>query len=171
MPTCNSTALSEIFKSCDNNSGGIVEFYLIDQEDVTLVEVDVTGHTVTGVTTTVDFTTFEIRRNTASAAGANPIDFANGSTFFTNTITLMFHRREAAKSRAIQILGEGQRYLAAIYKDANGLYWYVDYLQLQSNDDTTGTARADGSNYTTVLFGESEHSAYQIDASLIPGLI
>jgi hypothetical protein len=171
MPTCNSTALSEIFKSCNSNSGGILEFYLIDQEDVTSVEVDVTGHTVTGMTTTVDFTTFEIRRNTASAAGANPIDFTNGSTYFTNTVTLAFHRREAAKSRAIQILGEGQRYVAAIYRDSNNLYWYLDYLQLQSNDDTTGTARADGSNYTTVLFGESEHSAYQIDEAVVQSVI
>ena len=171
MPTCNSTALSEIFKSCENNSGGISEIYLIDQQDVTDVDVDITGHTVTGLTITGSFTTFEIRRNTGSVTSETPIDFANGSTFFTNTVNLAFHRREAAKSRAIQCIGEGQRYLAAIYKDMNNIYWYVDYLQLQTSTDTSGQNRADGSNYTIALFGESEHKAYAIDEAVVLAVI
>ena len=171
MPLCNSTALSAIFKNCENNSGGISEIYLIDQDDVTAVDVDITGHTVTGLTVTGTFTGFEIRRNTGSAVGATPIDFNNGSTYFTNTINLAFHRREAYKSRAIQIISEGQRYLSSIYKDMNGKYWFVEYLQLQSNDDTTGVARADGSNYTIVLFGEDTHMAYEIEASVVESVI
>lgn len=171
MANCNSTALSAIFKNCENNSGGISEIYLIDQDDVTAVTVDVTGHTVTGLTASTDFTQFEIRRNTGSVTSETPIDLNNNSTYFTNTVNLMFHRREAAKSRAIQILGEGQRYLAAIYKDMNNLYWYVDFLQLQTSTDTSGQQRADGSNYTIALFGESSHKSYQIDSALVSTLI
>ncbi len=44
------------------------------------------------------------------------------------TVNLVFHRRDADKSRAIKILGTGQQYLTAIILDANGLYWLYTAL-------------------------------------------
>ena len=86
----------------------------------------------------------------------------NGSSFVTQTINLVFHRREAAKSRAIKILGSGQQYLAAIILDANGLYWYFPYLQVSATAEGSGTARADGSKYAVTLLAENEYLAYEI---------
>lgn len=171
MPICNSTALSEIFKPCENNSGGISEVYLLEQDDLTGYNVDFSAHTVTGITATTSFTQFELKRNVGSYEGETPIDLTAGSTYFTHTLTLPFHRREAYKSRSIMILGEGQRYLAVIFKDNNGKYWFFDYAQVQTSTESSGTARADGSSYTVTLFAETDFKAYEVDPTIIAGLI
>jgi hypothetical protein len=170
MPICNSTALSEIFKPCENNSGGISEVYLLEQDDLVSYDVDFSAHTITAMTVTASFTQFELKRNVGGYESETPIDFTAGSTYFTHTLTLPFHRRESYKSRSIMILGEGQRYLAVLFKDNNGKYWFFDYAQVQTSTETSGVARADGSSYTVTIFAENEYKAYEIDESVIQGL-
>lgn len=158
---------------CGNNSGGISAVYIIDQSDITGTTVVASAHTITAIATDsgANFTTFEFRRNTGSLTSEPAVDLINGSSFFNNTLTLMFHRREASKSRALNILGEGQRYLAAIVLDANGKYWYTDYMQLNGGAEESGTARADGSKYTVTFVGESTNRLYEVDSSIIAALI
>ena len=120
---------------------------------------EVTGFTLTSLIT---FTDYYIRRNTSNYTEELAADLVNGSSFVTQTINLMFHRREQAKSRAIKILGSGQQYLSAIVKDANGKYWYFPYLQLSASGEGSGTARADGSKYSVTLIAENEFLAYEV---------
>lgn len=166
---CNT--LTSILKSCGNNQGGIFSVYINDTDNVTSITVDTTGHTITAATASPDFTTFEFNRNVGSLSIEPKIDLINGSTYFEATLTLMFHRREAAKSRALQILGEGQRYLDLIVLDANGLYWYVDHAQLTGGAEETGTVRADGSKYTVTFLAQMDHRPYTIDSTVVASLI
>ena len=83
----------------------------------------------------------------------------------------MFHRREAAKSRSIKILGEGQRDLAIIVLDANGKYWYFANAQVTAVAEGSGTAKADGSKYSITIVAESENLAYEVDPTIIAGLL
>jgi hypothetical protein len=83
----------------------------------------------------------------------------------------MFHRREAAKSLAIKILGEGQRDLSVVVLDGNGKYWYFENVQVTAYGEGSGTTKADGSKYSLVLTAESEHLAYEVDDSVIAGLL
>jgi hypothetical protein len=83
----------------------------------------------------------------------------------------MFSRREATKSRALKILGEGQRDLAVIIKDANEKYWYFPNAQLSAVTEGSGTAKADGSSYSVVLLAENLYLAKEVDADIIAGLI
>ncbi len=99
------------------------------------------------------------------------IDLINGSSFVTQTINLMFHRREGAKSRAIKILGEGQRDFAVIVLDGNGKYWYFDKVQVTAYGEGSGTAKADGSKYSLVLTAEAENLAFEVDPDVIPTII
>jgi len=167
MPTCQ--ALEAILKSCDNNSGGIYGIWINQQDEIASITPtdpsaglgwSITGITLAGVTL---FENFYIRRNTSSFTEEAAIDLVNGSSFVTQTIALMFHRREADKSRAIKILGSGQQYLTAIILDANGKYWYFPYLQVSAVAEGSGTARADGSKYAVTLVAENEYLAYEVD--------
>jgi hypothetical protein len=168
MPaTCQ--ALEAIVKSCDNNSGGIYGIWINQQDEIASITPadpsagigwSITGITLTGTTL---FENFYIRRNTSSFTEEAAIDLINGSSFVTSTISLMFQRREAAKSRSIKILGSGQQYLTAIVLDANGLYWYFPYLQVTGVAEGSGTARADGSKYAVTLLGENEYLAYEVN--------
>jgi hypothetical protein len=65
----------------------------------------------------------------------------------------MFHRREASKSKAIKILGEGQRDLALVVGDANGKYWYFSNAQLTAVAEGSGQAKADGSQVRYYVHG------------------
>jgi hypothetical protein len=175
MPTT-CAALEGILKSCDNNTGGIYGIWITPQDNITAITpVDpsaVAGWEITGITlaTPTLFENYYIRRNTSSFTEEAAIDLINGSSFVTATISLMFQRREADKSRSIKILGSGQQYLAAIVLDANGIYWYFPYLQVTGVAEGSGTARADGSKYAVTLLSENEYLAYTIDPAIIPAL-
>ena len=158
-------ALETITKSCDNNTGGIRKIWLNDQENVTAAVA--TGWEITTLTSSPIYTEFEINRNTGNYTEDTASDLINGSTFVTQTITLMFNRRDAAKSEAINILGSGQRYLSAIVLDANDEYWYFENLQLTATGEGSGTARADGSKYSITLLAEADHLSYTIAANQI----
>lgn len=166
------TIIETITKGCDNNQGGIQAVYIQAQTEVTIpVTVNATNWEVTGITTASLFEPFEFNRNTGSYTEEAAIDLVNGSSFVTQTITLMFHRREAAKSRAIKILGEGQRDLCVIVKDMNGKYWWFENVQVTGFAEGSGTAKADGSKYSVTLTAESEFLAYEIDSAIIAALI
>jgi hypothetical protein len=168
------TALEAIVKGCENNIGSITKIYINDLDNVTVdpsTDIDLPNWIITAITVTADFEEFEFRRNTSNYTEEAAIDLINGSSFVTQTINLMFHRREGAKSRAIKILGEGQRDLAVIVLDGNGKYWYFDKVQVTAYGEGSGTAKADGSKYSLVLTAEAENLAYEVDPDVIPTVI
>ena len=160
-------ALETITKSCDNNIGGIRKIWLNDQENITTDPVVAVAGEVTTLAVSLDYTEFEINRNTGNYTEDTAVDLINGSTFITQTITLMFNRRDKAKSEAINILASGQRYLTAIILDANDKYWFFEDLQLTATGEGSGTARADGSKYSVTLLAESEHLAWEITEAAV----
>jgi hypothetical protein len=165
------TTLETILKGCDSNIGGITSILINDQDNI-VGPVDVTAYVVTDFGTLTDqFVPFEFRRNTGMYTEEAAIDLVNGSSFYTQTVTLMFHRREAAKSKAIKILGEGQRDLALVVGDANGKYWYFPTAQLTAVAEGSGTSKADGSKYSISFISENENLAYEVDAAIIPNII
>jgi hypothetical protein len=166
------TTLTSILKGCDSNIGGITSILINDQENVDTSLIDVANYVITDFgTLAAQFVPFEFRRNTGMYTEEAAIDLVNGSSFYTQTVTLIFHRREAAKSKAIKILGEGQRDLALVVGDANGKYWYFPKAQLTAVTEGSGTAKADGSKYSVTFVAEAEQLAYEVDATIIPDLI
>lgn len=165
------TALEGVQKGCDNNMGGIVALYINDQDNLTAVTENTSTWMVTAITCSPRFETFEFNRNVGNFTEEETIDLINGSTFVKQTITTMLHRREASKSRKIKILGEGQRDLAVIVKDANGKYWYFPYAQLSAVGEGSGTAKADGSKYSLTFTAENEFLAKEVDSTIITALL
>jgi hypothetical protein len=165
------TALEGIVKGCDNNLGGITAVYINDMDNVTSVTENTTTWVVTALTCSPRFDTFEFRRNVGNYTEEQAADLINGSTFVTITLNLMFHRREAATSRKIKILAEGQRDLAIIIKDANENYWYMPYAQLTTAGEGSGTAKADGSKYSLTFVAESANLMKEVDSTIIAGLL
>lgn len=165
------TTLEDIVKGCDNNIGGITAVYVNDMDNITSTTEDDATWTVTAQTVSARYQTFEFRRNVGNFTEDAAIDLANGSSFITQVINLMLHRREAAKSRALKIAGEGQRDLAIIVKDANAKYWYFPYSQLTAVGEGSGTAKADGSKYSVAFTAENEFLAKEVDSTIIDALL
>lgn len=165
------TTINSMLKSCGgNNIGGIYEVYIHDTDAVGGTGINVSAHTISAMTSTTDFSIFQFNRNIGNFTVEPSIDLINGSTFYTATITLQFNRREGSKSRALTILGEGQRYLSIIVKSADGTYTYFDYMQLNGGAEESGTVKADGSKYTVTFVGELETRPYFIDSSVVTTL-
>jgi len=152
-------ALQSIAKTCDNNTGGIKTVWICQQENVTTATPD---WEITTLVLTDPANVYAINRNTGNYTEETAVDLINGSSFVTQTITLMFNRRDKDKSEAINVLGSGQQYLAVFIQDANDKYWYFENVQLTATGEGSGTARADGSKYSITLLAESEHLAYEI---------
>jgi len=167
------STLEEILKSCDNNSGGIYTLLINQQDNITGITTNETGTNweVTAITHTAPYVALEFKRNTGSFTEDGTIDLVNGSSYVTQTINLMFHRRDQEKSRAIKVLGAGQQYLNAVVGDANGKYWYFPYLQVSAYGEGSGVTRADGSKYSLTLLSENETLAYEVDSAIIAGLL
>jgi hypothetical protein len=140
--------------TCENNSGGIFYAKIFDMDDVTGFTYDENTWEVTGLTLSSTASNFEFRRNTSNYTSEAAIDLVNGSSYQNATINFIFHRREAAKSKAIKIIAEGQRYLGVVIGDANGKYWYFPNAQVTAIGEGSGTARADGSKYSVTLIAE-----------------
>lgn len=169
-------SINGIPKTCEpNNIGGIVEIYIIDQESVSATTLNTSGHTLTAIGLSGGdlYETFQFNRNVGSFTTEEATDLLVGSVTHTHTVNMMLHRREGTKSRALQILGEGQRYLSLIVKSADGSYTYFDNMRLQSANETSGVARAEGSMYTVVFTnnGDSDHKPYFVDSAIVPALL
>lgn len=170
MANCN--AIQCIGKSCGNNVGGIREIYVIDQDSVTGTTIDISAHTVTALSTNGDdFLQLKINPNTGSFTSEATVDLIAGSTYYATTIALSFAKRDAAKSYALQLLGEGQRVLTFIVLDSNGLYWYIPDAQLNGGAEQTGVAKADGSKYDVTFLADLANRVYEIDSTLISALV
>jgi len=158
-------SLISIEKPCDSNTGGIRTVWICQQENVTAATVSANEWTVSTLTLTANANVYAINRNTGNYTEDTAVDLINGSSFVTQTITLMFNRRDKDKSEAIHVLGSGQQYLAVFVLDANGKYWYFENVQLTATGEGSGTARQDGSKYSVTLLAEADHLAYEVTAN------
>jgi hypothetical protein len=161
-----------IAKNCDNNVGGLTRLLLTDYDNV--VSYTQANGVVSAITmaTASKFYEFEFNRNSATYTEDLVKSVEAGSALFEQTITVTIPRREVAKRNTLALLT--QRDLAVIIKDSNGLYWYPgmeEGVYLSESTSTSGTAKADGSNYVLTLKGFEADRAPGVTASIVSALI
>ena len=161
-----------IAKDCDNNIGGLTKLYLTDLDNI--VGYTQAGGTVSAITmaTASKFYEFEFNRNSATFTEDLVKSVEAGSALFEQTVTVTIPRRDVAKRNTLALLT--QRDLACIVKDSNGLYWYPgasEGLYLSESTSTSGTAKADGSNYTLTIKGFEQDRAYGVSESIVSALV
>lgn len=161
-----------IAKDCNNNIGGLTKLYLTDFDNI--VTYTATGGTVSAITmaTASYFYEFEFNRNSATFTEDLVKSVEAGSALFEQTITVTIPRRDVQKRNTLALLT--QRDLAVIIKDSNGLYWYpgeVEGVYLSESTSTTGTAKADGSNYVLTLKGFEADRAPGVASGIVAGLL
>ena len=88
-------ALQSIAKPCANNTGGIKTVWICQQENVTTAT---PAWEITSLVLTDPANVYAINRNTGNYTEETAQDLLNGSTLVTQTITLMFNRRDKDKS-------------------------------------------------------------------------
>lgn len=159
-------------KDCENNIGGLTKLYLTDFDNiVSYVQSGGTVSTITAASASY-FYEFEFNRNSATFTEDLVKSVEAGSALFEQTITVTIPRRDVAKRNTLALLT--QRDLACIIKDSNGLYWYpgaVEGLYLSESTSTSGTAKADGSNYVITLKGFEVDRAFGVAPGIVAALV
>jgi len=161
-----------IANDCENNMGGVTKLYLTDFNNVDSYTEAGGTVSVIGLTAATFFYEFEFNRNSATFTEDLVKSVEAGSALFEQTITITIPRRDVAKRNTLALLT--QRDLAVIIKDSNGIYWYpgeVEGMYLSEATSTSGTAKADGSNYVLTLKGFEVERASAVDSSIIAGLL
>lgn len=163
--------LEELEKDCNNNLGGATQLIYNDQDQVGLVTVDPVTDKITAIEHLSAFKGIYFKRNVGMYNEEEKRDLNEGTNFVTNTLTVGLKRREAAKSKMLRIAGEGQRDLAMLMKDGNGIWWYFEKMQLATNTGGSGENKAAGSKYDVTFTGEYEFLAKEVLPSVIALLL
>ena len=168
----NCDSLEDFEKECLNNLGGLYQVIYNDQSELD-VTVDAATNTVTAIVHASACKSISLRKGQGNFTEPSAIDLVAGSSLTTGTINMNPTRRDAAKTRALKVMGQGQRYLGCFCKDGNGLWWYFPEMQLSNAGGGSGAAKAEGSKYEITLTNEValEDMAYAVDEALVLPLL
>ena len=169
-----SQVLNGIAADCQTNVGGVREVYIANYGDVTTVEVDGSSNMIKTITMadSVKFKKYAFKKNTSSMTSTLNVDPANGINFVQTDLTIVFAKQETVKRMEIAKLSLGE--LRVIVKDANGKYWFLgqeEFVSATSGSAETGTNRTDGNKYQIVLTDYSSSYPYEVDPSIISGIV
>lgn len=172
MP-CNTSLLS-IIRACETSLGGVTAIYLAPSEFISATTV--TAGTITNITMSgsAKFVTYEFAKNSASFTEEAAISLENGSTVFTQTLTLNLIKRDATKRQSLALLLAGQRSVNAIIKTSNGNYFY---LGLTAGGNATaltggsGAAKGDLNGYTLTILAEEPEAMPEVSSAIIAAII
>ena len=94
------------------------------------------------VTSTETYYTFKFRPQTASYGEELSKSLENGTTFWTQTLTMIFHKMDAAKRNNMLLLSGTSMHV--IVETQNGDYWW---LGLANGADVSATTSGAGQAY------------------------
>jgi len=163
-------ALENITYVCENNWGGLKRAIVWDSNDTVSVTENSTTWFIDALTTSENAVEIYLKKDLSNYEEPTTADEATGATTVAVTINVTVLRRSAVKSKAIKIMGDGQRELDVIVQDRNDNYWYFPKCVLTSVNGGSGTAKADGSQYQLVFTAINKTLAKQVDEDIIPTL-
>lgn len=169
-----SQTLNGIAASCETNVGGIREVYIANYDDVTAIEVDATTNMIDTITmdTGKKFKKYSFKKNTSSMTSTLNVDPTAGVNFVQTDLTIVFAKQETVKRMEIAKLSLGE--LRVIVLDANGKYWFLgqeEFVSATSGTAETGVNRTDGNRYQIVLTDYSSSYPYEVDSTIVAGLV
>lgn len=169
-----SQVLNGIAADCQTNVGGVREVYIANYSDVTTIEVDDSSNMIKTITMadSAKFKKYAFKKNTSSMTSTLNVDPTNGVNFVQTDLSLVFAKQETVKRMEIAKLSLGE--LRIIVLDANGKYWFLgqeEFVSATAGTAETGTNRQDGNRYTITLTDYSSSYPYEVDPSIVAGLI
>ena len=184
MAICNALA-NGLDKSCENNAGGVNKIYITDFDNVTsfttaTASAPLIGDWINSITmaspggVTSSFYEIKTNKNVCNFTEDAAIDMTNGTTFYNQVVSVVLSRRETTKRDFIEKLTAGQKQLVLIVLDSNGNYWYFGQAEgsyVTAITGGSGTAKADANGYIITLTAMEADQAYQVNPTIIAGLI
>ena len=148
--------IAGIAKDCSPSMGGIKRAWIANQEDVTAVTVTTGKVTALTMASSKTFKEFAFRKGVSSFTSTLNSDPANGVSYVSTEINLVFSKMETTKRTEMAALAVGELYV--IVEDMNGVLWFFGYdepVVASAGDGVTGVARTDRNGYSITLLDNS----------------
>lgn len=170
-----SRTLSGIAMECKPQKGGILEAYVapwaanlfkytVDSGSTGDVEIP---NIVTGVTSGTTWQKLAFRKNISNFTSTGNVDDANGVSYVSTEINLVFSKMQTTSRIAISALAMSG--VAAVVKDSNGTYWAFgidEPVMTTAYGGETGTAATDANHYTITLTDTSLYLPIEVEKSV-----
>lgn len=108
--------------ACLENTGGVKNVYIGEFDEATAFTYDA-DDIIDTVTSAKTFYTFKFRPQTAGFNEELTKSIENGTTFWTETVTMIFHKMDAVKRN--KMLSLSGLSLHVIVQTQNGDYWWI----------------------------------------------
>ena len=150
--------------SCRDSIGGIQAAYIGNFETGQLYTLDGDSNIVGITGSTVSYYTFEQEMESATFTQEGQYSTENGTVFFDQQLTLMFHKNDADLRNLLLILSQAN--LSVIVKDQRGEYWLMGFqngVRAISGSQNAGKAFGDMNGVTITLQGKEPQPAHRIE--------
>ena len=168
--SCNLTAGWTV--GCSDSNGGVEAVFIANGKVQSFTESNgvVSAITVDGAPLVpADFFTFEVPKQTSLFEEEIEASTENGTVQYTQNVTLVFNKLEAAKRNQILLMAQNED-LVVVVKDNNGKYWSVGIERgatIVSGTLSTGTAYADRNGGELTISGMEKLPAFEVEEAIL----
>lgn len=148
--SCNLAAGIQL--GCRDNAGGVNKVWITDYDNILSVTKN-SGDTITAISGSGVFYSFELIRTTSELTETVNASLENGTVFYTQELTMFFAKLEQYKRNIIKTLAQSFR-LAVVFEDNNGSYFLLgeEYgMFVSAGSNVTGLALGDRQGYNLTL--------------------
>lgn len=159
-----SAVLKGLCSDCASSVGGIKKVWIANYVDDAYT---VSEGEVTGISTSVTWYEYAIRKNTGSFTSTLNKDEVNGTNYVSTEISLVFNKMETVKR--IEMSALALTSMLVVVEDENGTKFAFGANRpviTTAGGGETGTAKGDANKYTITLTDESDTYPYTIASSV-----
>lgn len=156
---------------CRDSVGGMKAVLFIEIDNVTAVTSASGSVSAIAKANNKRFWKYNLIRATASVEEAFNDSTENGTSFYTQTLSIILNKMQAATRNEIILLAQNR--LLAVVEDRNGKYWLYgkeNGLIRSGGKAGTGTAFGDRNGYELTFVGEEGVMALEVASGIIAGL-
>ncbi len=156
---------------CRDGVGGIKSVYFIEFDNVSGITESSGNATAIAKANGGRFYKYNLQRATGSWEETYNDDEANGTSFHTQTLSIVLNKMTAAVSQEIKLLAQNR--LIAVVENKDGTYWLLgDESGLQRNGGRagSGTATGDRNGYELTFTAENVDPALTVSSGIIAAL-
>ena len=154
-------------EACKQNVGGLKAVYFINYNPTLLSGSTITSESISALGSSVDAYKYELKADGNTYEEANENSRDNGTSFFTQTGTLVLKVQDAATQAELTQLSYGRPHV--IIEDYNGTFRLAgaEHGVEVSVNTTSGGAMGDLNGYNISFEGKERGMATFIDSALI----
>lgn len=150
--------------SCRDSIGGIQAAFIGNFDSGQLYTLDVDNNIIGLTGSTASYYTFEQEMESAEFTQEGEYSTENGTVFFDQQLTLMFHKNDADLRNLLLVLSQAN--LSVVVKDQRGEYWLMGYqngVRAISGSQNAGKEFGDMNGVVVTLQGKEPEPAHRID--------